>query len=420
MIVLAWICLALLAALVALQWPPIWAFASMLHRGSAPAPEVSYCPKTAVILCLRGADPFLHECLCRLLDQEYPNYELLIVVDSREDPAWQVVHEVLQQRRPAVPVRVEPLQEPFDTCALKCSALIQAVSSLDESFEVVALLDADTQPHRTWLSELVAPLADPAVGVTSGNRWYMPRQPNIGSLVRYVWNAGAVVQMYWNRFTWGGSVALRKEVFRCRELVERWRRSVSSDTVIYNVVRRLALRTKFVPTVLMVNRESCSLRQFYRWVQRQLVVGRLYHPGWPVVLSHGLGTTVVLLASIALLAYGAWHKQWLPAGILGTGLAGYLLAMLAALAVLERSVQRVVGMRGEPCGWITPRVLASAVFVLPLTQLVYAAALLAAMRLRTVAWRGVQYQIGPKRQVRMLEYRPFRTDKSAELDDHSL
>lgn len=420
MITLVWICLGLLAVLAAVQWLPVWAFAHMLRRGPAGTPGASYCPKTAVVLCLRGADPFLRECVRRLLDQEYPHYELVIIVDSREDPAWQVVHEVLQERRPAVPVRVQPLEQPHDTCALKCSALVQAVSSLDESFQVVALLDADTLPHRTWLRELVAPLGDRSVGVASGNRWYMPHRTNLGSLVRYVWNAAAVVQMYWNRFTWGGSVALRSEVFRCPELLDRWRRSVSSDTVIYNVVRRLGLRTAFVPTLLMVNRESCSLGQFYRWVTRQLVVGRLYHPGWPAVLAHGLGTTVVLLAAVALVPYAAWKGHGYSAGALAVGLLGYLLAMLAALAVLEYSVQRVVHLRGESCGWITPGVLASALFVLPLTQLAYAAALVAAMRLRKVAWRGVQYEIAADGRIHMVEYRPFQADVATDFENHSL
>ena len=75
---------------------------------------------------------------------------------------------------------------------------------------MVALLDADTIPHRTWLRELVAPLADPRVGAATGNRWYMPAEAGWAGLVRYLWNAAAVVQMYCYGIAWGGTLALKR------------------------------------------------------------------------------------------------------------------------------------------------------------------------------------------------------------------
>ncbi|MDB9335702.1 glycosyltransferase, partial [Nodularia spumigena] len=50
-------------------------------------------PKTAVILCLRGADPFLPNCIEALLNQDYPEYDLKLIVDSPQDPAWQIVND---------------------------------------------------------------------------------------------------------------------------------------------------------------------------------------------------------------------------------------------------------------------------------------------------------------------------------------
>jgi cellulose synthase/poly-beta-1,6-N-acetylglucosamine synthase-like glycosyltransferase len=135
------------------------------RRGQAAASS----PKTAVVLCLRGCDPFLPACLEAILKQDYPCYDLRIVVDSREDPAWKIVEQVVA-RCSTTKVQVRPLTARRDTCSLKCSSLLQALSELDDSYEAVALLDADTVPHRTWLAELVAPLADERVGAATGNR----------------------------------------------------------------------------------------------------------------------------------------------------------------------------------------------------------------------------------------------------------
>ena len=241
--------------------------------------------KTAVILCLRGPDPFLPDCLRALVKQDYPDYEVHVIVDSREDPAWQIVESVVQEEG-AANVRMEPLANPRDTCSLKCSSLAQAVSGLDQSYDVVALVDADTVPHPTWLSELVSPLADERFGVATGNRWYMPARKSWGALVRYLWNAAAVVQMYCYKIPWGGTLALKTSIFRQSNLLDRWQSAYCEDTMLYQATKQQGLKVAFVPSLMMVNREATDIPDVFRWVRRQLLAARLYHPRWTGVVAH--------------------------------------------------------------------------------------------------------------------------------------
>ena len=132
-----------------------------------------------MVLCLRGSDPFLQQTLENVLRQDYPRYSVRVVIDSYEDPAWQVVVQVVA-RSPAITPEVVVLTDRLETCSLKCSALVQVLSDLDESYEILALLDADTLPHPTWLRELATPLADPMIGASTGNRWYMPTMVSRG------------------------------------------------------------------------------------------------------------------------------------------------------------------------------------------------------------------------------------------------
>jgi len=69
----------------------------------------SQLPKTAVILCLRGADPFLPNCLKALLEQDFPYYDLKIIVDSQDDPAWQVAQDTVANTN-ATNVQISPLK----------------------------------------------------------------------------------------------------------------------------------------------------------------------------------------------------------------------------------------------------------------------------------------------------------------------
>ena len=395
-----------LLALALGQVPLVWAFVRALRRGKQDPPAAQPCPKAAVVICLRGADPFLVDCLEAILDQDYPQYDVRVVIDSREDPAWQVVQDVIR-RRTTDKLRPTPLTERRDTCSLKCSSVLQAISELDDSYEVVALLDADTIPHSGWLRQLVAPLADDQVGAATGNRWYMPADANWAALVRYVWNSAAVVQMFCHRIAWGGTLALKTKVLRDSDLLDRWGHAFCEDTMLHRVLRRRGLRVAFVPSLMMVNREACQMPGYFRWVRRQMLTARLYHPRWLAVVGHGLITSLAQAAAVGVLIAAMLTGHWQGAAWAGGGLACYQIAMLLFLAPMEVGVRRVVGARGEPTNWLAATTAAKLLPAVPLTQTIYSVVLISAILVRRVEWRGVSYQIDGPWEIRLIEYAPY-------------
>jgi len=400
-----WILLGLLIA----QIPLVLAFVRVLFRWKSYRRDDAPCPKAAVVLCLRGPDPFLADCIRKILEQDYPDYELRVVVDSRDDPAWDVVERTVAELG-AQNVHIASLTERRETCSLKCSSVVQAVGELDESFEVVALVDADTVPHRTWLRDLVAPLADPHVGATTGNRWYMPHDASWGSLIRWCWNAAAVVQMYCYRIAWGGTLAVKTEVFRRSDLLERWSNAFCEDTMLKRQLGKLGLKTVFVPSLMMVNRESCDMAGFFGWVRRQLLTARLYHPKWPAVVAHGISTFLGPLFAVGVAVYAAAVGNWEASAWAGGAFVGYELVLLPLLLPMEVAVRQIVRSRGEPAGWASPLTAMKMLVAIPLTQVVYTAALISAVCLRATVWRGVSYRIKSPWQIRLIEYRPYASD----------
>jgi cellulose synthase/poly-beta-1,6-N-acetylglucosamine synthase-like glycosyltransferase len=384
-------------------------FVRVLRRAEPAPVSDAQCPKSTVILCLRGTDPFLETTLRGLLNQDYPCYDVRIVVDSEVDPAWQLVHDVLAQGS-RCPVQVSALREPLATCSLKCSSLLQAVAGLDDSYEVIALLDADTLPHASWLRELVAPLADPTVGAATGNRWYMPAIPSWGAIVRYQWNAAAAVQMHAFQIAWGGTLALRAAALRQSDVFQRWALAFGEDTMIYSSLRKLGLRVAFVPSLMMVNRENCTLRGFLQWMRRQLLSARLYHPKFFLVVLHGLLTSAGLIAAAALLPVAMVRHQAWAAAVLAATLAGYLAAMVGLLAMLEHEVRRSPRLREEPLGRFDLIRLLRILLAIPLTQAAFAGVLLSALWVRRVKWRGVEYEIQGPWKIRLLGYFPYRAE----------
>jgi cellulose synthase/poly-beta-1,6-N-acetylglucosamine synthase-like glycosyltransferase len=392
-------------------------FVRALKRFAVPLIPNERAPKAVVILCLRGTDPFLKDCITGLLNQDYPNYKVRIVVDSAEDPAHRVLNETLKPADFDL-VTVENLKEPSLTCSLKCSSLVQVARSLDPSIEFIAQMDADIVAHRTWLRELATALEPADVGAATGNRWYMPHVLSTGSLVRYAWNAAAIVQMYWYRVAWGGTLAVKTRVLRESDMLDRWGKAFCEDTMQFAQLEKLGLKVKFVPSLMMINRENTSLDGFYRWVIRQLLTVRLYHPAWPAIVLHGLISTIVPLGAFGLLAASIVRGDTSTISILSGACASFVMSLVFSLWGMVEVVNRIAQSRVEPTKWIhgVAGYLKAAV-LMPITQFVYPAALAEAAFKTSTNWRGIQYQINGPWDIRVEEYVPYHEESQAQAGE---
>lgn len=399
-----------LTFLVILQIPYVMIFIGQLRKARLqPVQPSQSLPKVTVVLCLRGADPFLADCLTQLLQQNYPNYRIHIIIDSQEDPAWDVVKQVVSAESDASgpAIRVSLLQSKYSTCSLKCSALLQAVSELEPDCKVVALLDADTITYPTWLQELVTPLQNPQIGATTGNRWYMPSSTQWGSLIRYLWNTSVVVYMFKYTIPWGGSLAVRADILRQPELLSQWQQSLVEDATLYRAIKAQGLQIQPVLSVLMVNREDCQLFGFLRWLQRQFVFVRLYHPAWTESVLYNGTILVLLLFVYTMLLVSLLTQQWQAAAWLGS-------TILLSLSI---SVLLLVGIHREVCSGlrareqITPFSAVAMIKLLvgiPLSQLLCNLVLVSALPVRRIEWRGITYSIQGPQQIQLEHYNPYQ------------
>jgi len=395
----------LLATLLLGQAVLVMQFLRAMRRRPAQAFRDDECPTVLLVLCLRGADPFLRRTLTAVGDLDYLRLRVRIVVDSPHDPAWPYVRSCLAER-PDPRFEVIERRSLHPTAGLKCSSLLDAVEDLDPAIDAVALLDADVIPHRAWLRELVAPLAQPEVGVACGNRWYVPGD-TVGSKFRYLWNAPAVVLMHWTKIAWGGSLAIRASLLRRPDLPELWSRTLCEDTPLEHALREAGLRMQFVPSLLMLNRESCTLRRIVPWVRRQLLIVRLYHPAWPVVYWHGLGTSAALATATATVLVGITIGEsvkvvaWTAAALIG-----YLVGVILLLWRLEVAAMNAATARGEAVPPSPLKTVAGAFLNIPLTQLVYVAIVVTVPWIRRIEWRGVYYSVAG-RTIRLIQYHSF-------------
>jgi hypothetical protein len=358
-------------------------------------------PKAAVILCLRGADPFLPRCIEALLQQNYPEYDLKLIIDSQDDPAWHIAHYTINKLG-KTNVQISHLRMIRHNCSLKCSSLIQAISDLDDSYQVLALVDADTIVHPDWLRELVSPLADAKIGATTGNRWYVPSPNYWGSLVRYTGNISAVVQMYLFGIPWGGTLAIKTDVLRQTGLLEKWAQAFGEDLMMHNVLKKHGLRVKFVPSLIMVN-----LLGILEYLQRLILYSRLYHPRWLAIVSESVSSILFPSLAIFLFLLSLGDAQWEVAGLLLKSYSIYTLGLLLLMLMMELGIQPILRAQGQPKTKLSIATISRMLLAIPLTQWVYGLAMISSLWISTVKWRGIVYRIYSPWNVRLVEYHPY-------------
>ena len=139
------------------------------------------CRELPILVPLRGADPKLRETLLRLLRQDYPRFEIHVIVDNPNDPAYSIANQVLAEHGPTN-MHVRWIEDRRTTCGLQCSALYEAMEHVDDDVEIIVGIDGDVLTHPTWMRELVEPFGDESVGVTHGNRWFTPSEDHLGRI----------------------------------------------------------------------------------------------------------------------------------------------------------------------------------------------------------------------------------------------
>jgi cellulose synthase/poly-beta-1,6-N-acetylglucosamine synthase-like glycosyltransferase len=384
-------------------------------------PGCTACPKAAVLLALRGADPHLALGLKRLMQQDYPNYELRIVVDSETDPAWDLVHQGIRETG-ATNVRVGTLRERSAQCSLHCASLVQLAGELDESTELFVLADGDIVAHASWLSELVTPIIRDEADATSGNRWYMPPQGRFGSIVRYVWNAAAVVSMYFLAIPWGGTLAGRTRDLRRSGLIDKWRKGLAVDAPICECWRKLGLDIGFVPSLMMINREECDLTGSFIFVSRQLLWTRLYQPRpfWRSVVMHAFVMPAMLLANLGFSLYGILAGSGGIAAAALASLAVYLTTTALSLLLLELRVRSIARQQNNAVTWMSSGVPLKLVCAVLVTPMIHLLAVVHVLVKRKLHWRGVVYDIRSAFDIRKIDDRPLRPSDQPADPAHSI
>jgi len=288
--------------------------------------------RVALVLPATGPLPGLEELLSALMVQSLQPYRLIIVVESRGDPAYARAAAAAE----AYPqLKIEVVVAGLSSLrSQKCTNLLAALAQLEAEDAHIVLLDADIRPQTWWLASLVAPLAAGRADIVNGYRWQVPITLSLGTVLVADIDRGIAIlpRLQQLRAIWGGSLAFTRHALEILDLPATIGRTLTEDLPIGDRAAQTGLRVLTRRAVRSPTPLSGTFRDLWRFGRRQYQLIRLYRPGlWffaAFVVTTDLIARVVLLSTIA-----AW------------GAALPTIMLIAALGSIATEIRLTIGKR---------------------------------------------------------------------------
>ncbi len=216
--------------------------------------------RVLVILPAKGVDYEFDENLASLKNQRYAQYDLIAVVDAKADESV----PILEKENISYILA--------DAGCIHCSGKVRAIYSALLKFpgyDRYVVVDSDIRAQETWLEDLLLPLSDKNVGVSTTFPIFYPRG-GFWSEFKMFWGLVGQSMMESNltKFVWGGSMAFGRDLLD-DESLKLFSESVSDDIAVLRTAKKKGLQISYVPEARprIYSRENFS--QFMEWSNRQ-------------------------------------------------------------------------------------------------------------------------------------------------------
>ena len=310
------------------------------------------------------------------LDQEYPGeVEYLLAVPSRGDPAFKKLEALAAG---AGNIRLVVSDAKPEKCSEKILNLLCGVRHASPASEVLLFADADLIFPSGWLLEMVRPLRESGVAVSTAHA-LPPPESLPGELLR-LWTASGMIYMDSLGIISGNSMAITKKDFLELGVEQEWLRSISDDLALSRLVKKAGKTVRFVAGAVPSCRGPRDIRSIFSLSNKWTAYFKFY-------------ARIFWISGAALTGFKYYAFWWslsrlapLPFLVL---LAGDLVN-LALISFIFKSCAN--GGQATPRGGVLPGMARLLAYDL-LLQAIYAANFATSFFRRQVDWGGYRYRI---------------------------
>ncbi len=377
--------------LLFLPWAAIILVSTVSARRYAwglPRPEVpGRVPPVAILVAVKGRTATTEACFERLLGLAYPNFRLVVAVESEDDPAVALIRSLQETHAATITLVVAGMAS---RGGQKVANLAAALDALEARDEIIVFTDADTLPDPDWLSRIVSAIVDAGYGAVTGYRWMVPLDTHLSSAVVAAANTSIVTLPRLPNpinLCWGGTMALRRETLDAIDIRKYWKGALSDDLQMTRALHDHGIRIFSPRQNLLLSPIAFDWTSAFAFGVRQYRLLYLHFPGLWCMAALLLLTPVLCCAlALRLACTGDW-------------IASFMLVLALACGEMRfRSRRRIAAALWglDPAGF-TGRTARVDRWLRPLWFGFHAACMVAAPWSRKISWAGIDYVVhGPQ------------------------
>ncbi|MDD5399262.1 MAG: glycosyltransferase, partial [Dehalococcoidia bacterium] len=128
---------AIVVSLVVLLTVSLFNMRYLRHLDSYPAPPA--WPRCSVLVPARNEEANIGGCAGGLLDQDYPDFQVIVLDDNSTDRTWQILQDLAAEDTRLALIKGKPLPDDWLGKHWACSQLAEAADG-----ELLVFVDADT------------------------------------------------------------------------------------------------------------------------------------------------------------------------------------------------------------------------------------------------------------------------------------
>ncbi len=291
-------------------------------------------PPVSVIICARNEADNLQKFLPSVLEQDYPDFEVIVVNDSSEDNT----DEILKLFK-AKYAHLRSTFVPIGTRIISSKKLALSLGIKAASHEHILLTDADCCPmSKNWISSMIRNFT-PETDIVLGYGAYFEEKSFLNKLITFdtLFIALQYLGMAYAKKPYmavGRNLAYRKSVFlKNGGFARTLKFSAGDDDLFINrVANKTNIRIEASPESITHSTPKKTLKKWHSQKERHLSVAKQYSPisKFRLVLEP-LTRALFYISMIALLVLGNWVS----------------IIVLAALFIIRYAFQTIIINQGS-------------------------------------------------------------------------
>ena len=346
-------------------------------RANDDLPQAQW-PSVGLVIPVAGSDARMERALRSLLAQDYPRVTPVLVTQSPDDPAVEIIARLARD----FPAMRHVSAGVACGCGQKNWNSLRGVEALGDTVDVYAFCDSTHLARPDFLRHLVGPIARSEAMFSTGYHMVEPGDEQRVTLAYALCVLLMRLLQALSPFTqlWGGAMSMTRAAWEQQNIARLWHENVVDDCSLSALLQARGVPVRLCPGALLRTRAAAHSRSvWHAWMDRQVLFLKFCMPGQWILLGGlcAMMLTPILCAAVSLLG-GLVH--------LGSG-AGVLLSLLWLAGILfDLHLWR--GMLSRPVSlwpWFLAFVEAAAMFAW-----VY----LDSLRARALSWHGIRYDVG--------------------------